>query len=407
MSITNDEPPHDNMPDDAGNNPKVERNVPGRTGDGQPPPADTYHHPRTPPKINNLAAAIKLTGCDLTLTRDGMKPELEDQQDSNKDRLQEMVWVGTDPIVFGFMKPNSPFVQVLHSPAKYVGCRHGFDEHNMKHIAFVGDRRESMEPTPCKVKLPTFKEWNKVTTPDADALGTFYQNTAKLLSFFPLQEGDVSAEAIVLKFILLPSCVIGIVAEGSCTPYKLLGHEPTKCQNKSTNGIEVLKNLITWIIAACVERLPATGAPNVAHTSRLAWPLTVIVTDNAHTIKWFKRRLEQTLGPIAEASFLAGYPPPIHPVYASPPDPPAATHTASSKAVMYSPLQLTALAYHCGVTHHNNIPDVWHDLEGLAAAVDEWRIIITDTIEKEPQTPCAPNLINFTSPMTASKISKK
>ena len=389
MSINNDETPPEDMPD-AGNNPDGAETVQENTGAGQPTPTDPYTRPTTTDKINNLAAAIKLMECDLT--RDGMKKELGDQQDTNKDRLQDMVWGGTDPIVFGFMKPNSPFIQVLHSPAKYVGCRHGFDEHNMKHIAFVGDRRKNMEPTPCEIILKTFKEWNKVTTPDMDALGLFYQDTAKRLSFFPLQDTDVSTEAIVPKFILLPSCVVGVVAEGNCTPYELLGHVmrcahmPNETQDQIDEWDRVLKNLITWIMAACVEKVATTGVPNVTHTSRLAWPLTVIVTDNAHTIRWIKRRLEETLGPVAEASFPKGLPPPVYPVYQSPPNQPmAATHATIPKSATYSPLRLTALAYYCGVTHHNNIPDVWHDLEG-STAVDEWRIIINDAIETAATT---------------------
>jgi len=150
---------------------------------------------------NNLESAIRKLG--LNMTREELKRELNDQTVAKKDQLQEMAWGSIEPMVFAFMKKNCPYLQLLHSPGKYIGSRRMFDEHNLKNIAFVGNRFPDMEPAPCEINVETFKSWIKATNADMDEVKAFYAKKDNALEFFLPGLNTPITEVTIPKFWLV------------------------------------------------------------------------------------------------------------------------------------------------------------------------------------------------------------
>ena len=74
----------------------------------------------------------------------GILKELEWQTKSNTVKEKVMLW--SIPAVFGMMKKGSPYVNLLHSTAQFVGDPFNYTEHQEEYIGFVGDRIRGENP---------------------------------------------------------------------------------------------------------------------------------------------------------------------------------------------------------------------------------------------------------------------
>ena len=68
----------------------------------------------------------------------GILKELEWQTKTNTLKEKVMLW--SIPAVFGMMKKESPYVNLLHSAAQFVGDPFNYVEHQEDYTGFVGDR---------------------------------------------------------------------------------------------------------------------------------------------------------------------------------------------------------------------------------------------------------------------------
>ena len=242
----------------------------------------------------------------MKMTREELQKELGDQTVAKKDQfLQELAWGSIKLVVFAFMKKNCPFLQILHSPRKYIRSRQLFDEHNLKNIAFVGNRFPEMEPVPCKIKADTFESWIKATNVDMDEKKAFYAKKENALEFFLPGPTTPDTKVLILKFWLIPLVLIGLAAQGDCNLYVML-QEMMKfiycidnTQDKVAKWDVSLKTALTWLLAAVVRK-EVNLTSSESQLQYMAWPITGVLTNNPHTIKWFNSRR-----PLARHDWLA------------------------------------------------------------------------------------------------------
>ena len=59
----------------------------------------------------------------------------------------EQVTTRMNPVVLLGMRKGSPFLQLVHSVSRFLGCPMEEDEYNGTYIGFLGDRKGTLNPT--------------------------------------------------------------------------------------------------------------------------------------------------------------------------------------------------------------------------------------------------------------------
>ena len=84
------------------------------------------------------------------------------------------------PAVFAMMKKGSPYVNLLHSAAQFVGDPFNYAEHQNDYIGFVGDRIRGENPHAVVIHDNTWA-WTSVdVVPTVHALDAFFGDHANI-----------------------------------------------------------------------------------------------------------------------------------------------------------------------------------------------------------------------------------
>ena len=124
-----------------------------------------------------------------------------------------------DVTAFGFMRPTSPYVQIIHSIATYAVRGGTSDLHNMD-FGFIGDRTDFRIPTPIALDDKMWKWEKKTMGLDVPPLEAFYAkaSNAELLYHDDASGGE---KISVPRMLYLPPPFLVYCLEKQRTPFEL------------------------------------------------------------------------------------------------------------------------------------------------------------------------------------------
>ena len=197
--------------------------------------------------------------------------------------------------VFVFMRPGSPYLQLLHSPQTYHTHRQD-DDLRGKDIAFVGDRTNN-NYNPTAVILSEKAPWAWAAKPfhlDPTTLEHFYSdqtNRAKLWT--PPKKTKAVPVASLPKLLLLPTVFVAYCAQCARTPFELyqgVCYYMTKTLKNTSVTLDECSLVRDWCIGAAHAE---TG-----NTSWLAYTVEAALPNNQRFHQWATKRLAASLGEI-------------------------------------------------------------------------------------------------------------
>ena len=188
-----------------------------------------------------------------------------------------------DVVPFAFMRPSSPFIQILHSVATYA-VRGGDSDLHGKDFGFVGDRTSLRVPTPVMVDDSMWKWMSKQLGLDVPPIQGFYANplNAKRLYYDSASGGT---DTTIPRMAYLPPPFLVFCLETQRTPFEL--HEfITKwaTQPDSEVGVKDCTVLMDWCLVA--TQTPKATTPT---TSILAIPLQTAPADDESFVRWLQK----------------------------------------------------------------------------------------------------------------------
>ena len=123
-------------------------------------------------------------------------------------------------LVFAFLRPGSPHIQLLHAVGTYLGDE--TDGGETTDYGFVGDRRDAFrQPTP--VQIPD-KAWTWTTRKlvmDITLLEHFYASPANKHRLYHQTSREGEQRIMVPRLLLIPPRVVAFCIEGPRTPFDL------------------------------------------------------------------------------------------------------------------------------------------------------------------------------------------
>ena len=196
---------------------------------------------------------------------------------------------------FGFMRPTSPFVQILHSIATYATRGGQADMHNGDY-GFVGDRTSVRRPAAVTLDEKMWKWVSKTLGLDVPPLEGYYANpaNAKLLYHDDASGGE---QTCVPRMIHLPPPFLAFCLEEQRTPFELhqfVANYATR--DGSTVTIQDCTLVMDWCFFAAHRAAKTTPT-----TSMLAITLSAAPADDDEFLRWLYK-IDCTEGPRASSN---------------------------------------------------------------------------------------------------------
>lgn len=195
--------------------------------------------------------------------------------------------------VFVFMRPGSPFLQLLHSPQTYHTHRQD-DDLRGKDIAFVGDRT-NLNPNPTAVVLSEKAPWTWVAKPfhlSATALEHFYADQANKTKLWTPPKKSKALRSIPLpKLLLLPTVFVGYCAQCARTPFELyqgVCYYMSKSTANTAISLDDCRLILDWCIGA--------SHADASNTSWLSYTVEAALPNSQRFHLWAAKRLTASLG---------------------------------------------------------------------------------------------------------------
>lgn len=185
-----------------------------------------------------------------------------------------------DVTPFGFMRPASPFVQVLHSIATYAARGGESDLHNVD-FGFVGDRTDRRLPTPVLVDDKMWKWVGKKLGLDVPPLEAYYSNPANAKTLYH-DDASGGEQTNVPRMIYLPPPFVLYCLEKQRTPFEL--HQFVAAYaTRDGSGITIAQCelIMDWCFLA--SHRSAASTPT---TSVLAMALSTAPADDDDFLRW-------------------------------------------------------------------------------------------------------------------------
>jgi hypothetical protein len=186
-------------------------------------------------------------------------------------------------VAFAFMRPSSPFIQVVHSIATYA-VRGAASELHGRDFGFVGDRTNLRTPTAIVVEDTMWKWMAKQMGMDVPPIQGFYANplNAKRLYYDSASGGT---DANVPRMLYLPPPFLAYCLETQRTPFSM--HE-FAAQLATCAGSDITVDMCTLIMDWCLVATQ-TAKASAPTTSMLAISPTMAPTDDDAFIRWLYR----------------------------------------------------------------------------------------------------------------------
>lgn len=201
--------------------------------------------------------------------------------DSTKQRaFRNEVTQIMDLVGFGFMRPSSPYVQILHSVATFA-VRGGGSEFHNKDFGYIGDRTTLRTPTPVQLDDKLWKWVAKKISPDIGPLELFYANQANSKALFSMADAGVTSTAPRMAY--LPPPFLAFCVESQRTPFQL--HQFISAyaiRDGSETTVAECQTLLDWCLMAAHTTAPPA-------TSVIAVTLETAPSDDDNFIRWLQK----------------------------------------------------------------------------------------------------------------------
>lgn len=136
--------------------------------------------------------------------------------------FRDQVLTRVKPVVQIGMRKNSPFLQLVHSAAKFLGDPMEEDEYNGNIIGFLGDRTSAVEPLPIVLGGKLVGGWEKITGGLDDLeIETFFANKANRKKPYKQDNGADKSSATIPHMPVVPSRYVEWLTEERRTPFEL------------------------------------------------------------------------------------------------------------------------------------------------------------------------------------------
>ena len=181
---------------------------------------------------------------------------------------------------FGFMRPNSPFVQIIHSIVTYATRGGQADMHNGDY-GFVGDCTSLRRPAAVTVDEKLWKRVSKTLGLDVPPLEQYYANpaNAKMLYHDDASGGE---QTCVPRMIHLPPPFLVFCLEEHRTPFELHQFAATYAtMDGSTVTVQDCTLIMDWCFFAAHRAAKTTPT-----TSMLAIALSAAPADDDEFLRW-------------------------------------------------------------------------------------------------------------------------
>ena len=149
----------------------------------------------------------------------GVLKELEWQTKTNTVKKKVMLWL--IPAVFGMMKKGSPYVNLLHSAAQFVGDPFNYVEHQEDYIGFVGDRIRWENPQAAVISDDTWVWIAVEVTQEVHKLAVFFEEPTNIGKNHMKAVGDTVVEVDTPMLLLIPAGLVEWLASARRTPWDL------------------------------------------------------------------------------------------------------------------------------------------------------------------------------------------
>ena len=186
-----------------------------------------------------------------------------------------------DLVAFVFIRPSSPFLQVIHSIATYA-VRGGTSDLHNKDFGFVGDRTDLRIPAPVMLDEKLWKYVTKKVVLDIGPLEVFYAQLQNKRKWYTPTDRTGAANASVPRMLQLPAPFLVFCLERQRTPFELhqfIARYATR--EDSEVNIDDCQLLMDW----CIVAAHAGTSPT---SSMLETALQTAPGDDENFLRWLR-----------------------------------------------------------------------------------------------------------------------
>lgn len=299
------------------------------------PPPRTSPFPLTAAKENSAlgqTASDIFTAAGYSLATD-LKWQSAVGGDATKIKaFRQEVTQQVDLVAFAFMRPSSPYVQILHSIATYA-VRGGASELHGRDFGFVGDRTDIRTPTAIMMDDTMWKWMAKQMGMDVPPIQGYYTNplNAKRLYHDTASGGT---DANVPRMLYLPPPFLVYCLETQRTPFDL--HEFAS-QYATRDGSDVTVDMCTLLMDWCLVATQTTKA-STPTTSMIAISPTMAPSDDDAFLRWLSKIDRTKKDDMTTQAHATSHPlpPPAQPSQAAHGPPPADVWKQMAKSISTS-----------------------------------------------------------------------
>jgi hypothetical protein len=192
------------------------------------------------PRSALLQAAEKLIlNSPLTFLKAELKWQQQVAGDLTKIKaFQSEALQRSDLLAFGYMRPASPFIHILHTVGTF-SLPSGDEHYRGKDIAFVGDKTEFATPTPIQLALEQPWKWiTKKITLDVGPLEQFYVNPTNKNKLYQPSVRLAEQNVTLPRLLAIPPHFLEFCVTGQCTPFQFL-QEITQMVTKDDSPVTI------------------------------------------------------------------------------------------------------------------------------------------------------------------------
>ena len=259
---------------------------------------DTESEEDERPRIRNMAKLL------VPKTGEGLATSL--LRDSNsmtfEHACKEMRWQGTKksaqgvkdfrdqvltrvkPVVLLGMRKNSPFLQMVHSAAKFLGDPMEEEEYNGNIIGFLGDRTSTSDPLPVVLEEKCVGGWDKASGELNDVeIETFYSNKSNRKKPYKQGPGATKSSAKFPHMPVVPSRHVAWLTEERRTPFELYIQIRVDFKSDDDNAeLAFFQPVLDFCLMACQGKCNQSFA--------------AVLDPSKDCTRWMTKRLHDTLG---------------------------------------------------------------------------------------------------------------
>ena len=198
--------------------------------------------------------------------------------------FRDQVLTRVKPVVQIGMRKNSPFLQIIHSAARFLGDPMEEDEYNGNIIGFLGDRTSTADPLPVVLEEKWVGGWEKVTGGLDDLeIDTFYSNKENRKKCYKQGTGAEKSSVSIPHMPVVPSRYVEWLTDERRTPFELyLRLKIEFGSGENEEELAFFQPVLNFCLLAC------QGKCNQSFVA--------ILDPSKDCTKWMAKRLNDTLG---------------------------------------------------------------------------------------------------------------